>query len=112
MGIGEAVRQGDVYLTRLADLPDDRGAATDNRQLAPGSTRGSRHIVAAQSDVTITAPPKGSTVLVGPVIESRSRLLVEHPEHGHIDLPPGIYQTSFQRDYARERAEEIRRVQD
>ena len=109
MAFGEIVRQGDVYLTRVDHLPD--GEVCEERQLAPGNTKGSRHIVSESTDCVIVTPRRSSP-LIGPCIESRSRLIVEHPEHGWLDLPPGIYQVTYQRDYAKERAEEIRRVMD
>lgn len=112
MSPGECARQGDVYLTMLDRLPAQLGKKTEQRQLAPGTTQGSRHIVAASCGATIYEPAAGASALLGPVIDSPGRLLVEHPEHGHLDLPRGVYQATFQRDYAKERADEIRRVAD
>jgi hypothetical protein len=106
---GEAVRQGDVYLTRIQSPL--AGEPYPTRQLAPGTTKGSRHIVSAKTDCAIVIPPGGGP-LDGPCIDARSRLVVEHPEHGWLDLPPGAYRVTYQRDYARERAEEVRRVAD
>lgn len=110
MKVGEVARQGDVYLERI-EGPLGDWKATKERQLAPGTSKGSRHVVAASVDCRILEAP-GRDPLQGPCIISKSRLLVEHPEHGHLDLPPGCYAVSYQRQYARERAEELRRVQD
>ena len=110
---GESIRQGDVYLTRISSIPARIESVTLDRQLAPGTTKGSRHIVAAKSKATIYAPPPSSTDLSGPTIDCPTRrLVIEHPEHGWIDLPRGTYQVTYQRDYKRERAEELRRVAD
>lgn len=37
--VGEAIRQGDIYVRRLAELPAERGKKTELRQLAPGTTQ-------------------------------------------------------------------------
>ena len=45
--VGDEIRQGDVYLYPVEE-PAKPGAKVDRRQLAPGSTPGSRHIVEAR----------------------------------------------------------------
>lgn len=110
MKVSEVVRQGDLYVERIARLPKSRGPKTANRQLAIGETQGSRHV--AEGDVTVYATAKDADALTGPVIVARERWTLTHPEHGHFSLPAGKYRTRYQRDYARERAEELRRVQD
>lgn len=113
MKVGAVVRQGDLYLERLAALPKELGKRTADRQLAIGQTQGSRHVIdPAPEGLEIYAPPKDANALVGPVVSSPNRIRLTHPEHGHFDLPAGIYQVRYQRDYAKERAEEIRRVSD
>jgi hypothetical protein len=110
MAVGEVARQGDVYLTRV-DASHKRGKAISDRQLAPGTTKGSRHILATP-EAKLYAPAEPGP-LTGPVVDSPTRrVYVEHPEHGHLDLPLGCYQTTYQRDYAKERADEVRRVAD
>lgn len=113
MATGEVVRQGDLYLERLTELPRDLGKRTEDRQLAVGQTQGSRHVVdPAPKGLAIYARPEGATALVGPVVSSPKRFRLTHPEHGHFSLPAGVYQVRYQRDFAKERAEEIRRVAD
>lgn len=119
--VGDVVRQGDLYLVCLASLPESKDAAT--RQLAPGETQGSRHIVDGDCRVVepidrsavaneIARVVKGASVpeqLVGPLVECRGETTVTHPEHGHKILPAGTtWATVYQRAYA----EEVRRVQD
>ena len=41
--LGDVVRQGDLYLVAIEALP--KGTATRERQLVPGTTQGSRHVV-------------------------------------------------------------------
>ncbi len=96
---GEAVRQGDIYVTRLKTLPG-HGNELAARQLAPGASRGSRHC--AEGEVKIYAPPAGATPLTGPFIVATEGFRITHPEHAHFEMPAGVYQVTYQRDFARE----------
>jgi hypothetical protein len=72
-------------------------------QLAPGNTRGSRHLIhdeclphvemydiARRDDRTIDA-------LRGKVIKTSKALRIVHPEHGAVTVPAGLYMVIFQR---------------
>lgn len=99
---GHTVRQGDVMLTRhpLGTEFKQVGAETDNHQLAPGSTPGSRHIL--RKGPTIKSRV-GATVLTGPIVEAPAGFYLEHPRHGDIDCRlPGCYEVSYPRDFATE----------
>ena len=93
--IGKSIRQGDVYLTRIKSLPKDF-VETDNMQLAPGTTQGSRHIMV---NAKVYKNPKARNT-EGPIVVAKERCLLEHPEHAHFDLPAGTYQVTYQLDYA------------
>jgi hypothetical protein len=83
--LGDVVRQGDLYLIAIESLPN--GKKTKERQLVPGTTQGSRHVV------------EGDVEIVNEV----------HPEHGDKILPADtVWQCVYQQAYA----DEIRRVQD
>ena len=103
IAIDDVVRQGDIYIT-CTDL-DPRGEEIAERQLAPGSTKGSRHV--AHGDVKLYKV--NNDVLTGPLIVARERFEVKHPEHSNISMPSGSYAVTYQRDLA---AEERARVQD
>lgn len=103
---GDEVRQGDVYLWPCKH-PSGKAVTHSRHQLAPGNTKGSRHIAVGR--LKVWAPDKSAGPLVGPVIESDERFFVEHPEHANISLPSGCYQVGYQRDYE---MEEIQRVAD
>lgn len=110
IGFNEGVRQGDLYIMRIKDVPAD-ATPIDNpdRQLVPGTSQGSRHCITAETFANVKLLRlKQPTALQGPVIKAEKTFEVEHPEHGHFILPPGIYQAVYQRAYA----EELRRVQD
>lgn len=113
--VGDVVRQGDLYLVCLEELPD--GKPIDGRQLAPGTTQGSRHVLAGEcrivtADQAEVADRIGHDVqpeLVGPVFRCDAECTVTHPEHGDKVLPQG---TAWAVVYQRAYADEVRRVQD
>lgn len=102
---GEAIRQGDIYVVRIAKAPKQVGMLTANRQLAPGQTRGSRHVVEGELKV-YEAPERGSP-LEGPVVVATKAFRVTHPEHAHFELPAGTYRVLYQRDFSREELERV-----
>lgn len=109
MKAGEFARQGDVYLERIDGLTKG-WSETKNHQLAPGTSPGSRHVVSQgpRLFVSPTANPtdrtKQGTRLLGPQIVAKEAFTVEHPEHAHITLPAGTYQSSYQLDFNQQRA--------
>lgn len=108
--VGDSWRQGDVYITLLADVPTD--AIKEPKvilQLAPGTTQGSRHILDSRTGVTMYRLPSPG-MLDGPVIACRKERTITHPEHGDVVLPPGVYGISYQCDLDAE--ERQRRVKD
>lgn len=91
--IGQHVRQGDLYVIRIKDCPT-KGEISD-RQLAPGSTQGSRHV--AEGDVTIYRV-ESRDVAIGPIVFASAQWRLAHPEHAHMVLPAGTYQIRYQVD--------------
>lgn len=116
---GDVVRQGDLYLVCLTEAV--QGKSLSERQLAPGTTQGSRHV--AEGDCRVLDADKsalssairclcGAAVpveLIGPVVECRGKTTITHPEHGNRTLPA---ESSWAVVYQRQFAEEIRRVLD
>lgn len=101
METGEHVRQGDVYVVRIDTRP--RGMTeTQDRQLAPGTTQGSRHV--AEGDLTVYRRTDTREVAIGPVVIARKEWRLAHPEHAHMVLPAGDYQIRFQVDERTKRA--------
>lgn len=108
--IGQWARQGDVYLIAIKAKPKGAKAVAHQAeiQLALGQTMGSRHMLRMSEGVTlyrVVAPGP----LDGGTIVAKGRCYINHPEHAHMDLPPGIYAVTYQRDLS---AEEIRAVRD
>ena len=104
---GQIVRQGDIYIEAISKAKFEQvsGKETDNRQLAEGESKGSRHIVGAGPKVFA---PKQRRQLFGPLINATQRFVVEHPEHAHVSLPSGYYRVRFQREGTDEEWERVR----
>lgn len=108
--VGDTVRQGDVYITLLKSVPCGSTIIDKpSRQLAPGTTQGSRHCIKSLRGVTLYSI-SNATVYDGPVISSAKAITITHPEHGNWLLPPGCYAISYQRTEDSEGRQ--RRVQD
>lgn len=100
--IGKSVRQGDIYLHRVNNT-HDIGDELDIRQIAEGTSIGSRHILIGDVKVYqgVKLPsyvnklwPLGYTFDVG-----EEGATVTHPEHAHIDIcVKGRYVVTHQMD--------------
>lgn len=100
--IGKSVRQGDLYLHRVSNN-HEIGDMLDIRQIADGTSIGSRHILIGDVKVYqgVQLPsyvnklwPLGYTFDV-----SEERATVTHPEHAHIDIcVKGRYVVTHQMD--------------
>ena len=103
LSIGDWHAQGDVMFKRIEKVPEGSELVKNPKsQLAPGNTRGSRHIVMDEHMAHLkfyTIPKK--TPLDGPVVEADAQWEVTHPDHGHVIMPKGIYQIRYQRQYAK-----------
>ena len=100
--IGKTFPQGDVILTRISGEEFGKlkiAGPAESRQLAPGNSMGSRHIVTPGPKILTL---QGATPLEGPVIQAETAFSVEHPKHRHAGLPAGFYKVTFPRDFARE----------
>ena len=113
MGDGEAAHQGDVYIVKVKKYSDifdihetlgewadpKLGPKTDNRQLVPGNTKGSRHVVEG-SNLVVHAAVSNSSPLQGPTIIAKGEWTLTHPEHAHHKFGAGTYVSIFQRDFS------------
>lgn len=99
---GPACRQGDIYVWRIKSVP--KGATKrGERQLALGTTKGSRHVAAAGPSL-YDLPQAKRHALLGPIVKAPERWTIEHPEHAHVSLPAGCYQIGYQLDARTRRA--------
>ncbi len=104
---GDEIRQGDIYLYPVNTAPTNLEAQQSaTRQLAPGESKGSRHIVVTPSVKIFNK--KNPNALDGPVLFAEERFVVTHPEHADISCPPGTYNVTYQRDHMKEEMERVR----
>lgn len=111
MEVGDEHRQGDLRVIRLADdFVKCRGnelvpMRTVPRQLAPGTTQGSRHEISKTKGLKAFSL-RDATPLDGPVIMASQSFSITHPEHGDcVNLPPGCYAFPGQRALAEDERE-------
>lgn len=107
--IGMVIHQGDVYLHRVDD-EHPRGRMLGTRQVAVGTTIGSRHVVEGDGVNVYEGKKLPSWVkvpewcseadLLGPVVVVDDTCTLTHPEHAHHRIPSGTYQTTYQADFA------------
>lgn len=82
--IGQAVRQGDVLLQRVAELPSG-ATARRRRDLAVGSR--ASHLAADPAQTFSAAGTPDIYILAD------QRWALEHDEHAWFILPPGVYRS-------------------
>lgn len=102
-------RQGDVLIERISSLPKNRKPVAREHGkviLAHGEVTGHAHAI-ADNHVAQTASADHPGVTFLEVSEAMAAL--KHEEHATIELPPGEYRVTRQREYS---PEEIRNVAD
>jgi hypothetical protein len=108
MDPGDCWAQGDIGILMIQAVPAGaKVSKSPSAQLAPGNTQGSRHVLESMEGLTLYEIDN-ATPLDGPVIDAPSGCRVNHPEHGDVTLPTGVYAIVYQRAFA----EELRRIQD
>lgn len=98
-------RQGDVFIERIAKLPSNLKQQQGRIILAYGEVTGHAHEIKNKNTARIYHDENMATILE--VIEALA--LLEHQEHGTVELEKGIYKIFCQREYS---PEEIRNVAD
>ena len=109
IAVGQFIRQGDVYLERLATAPTNLSPWTHGSQISEGVTLGSRHIAIGAKVFTPSnynhAVNRGTRdtpkpAFVGPVLVATEPFELAHPEHCDFEVPAGTYQVWYQSDPA------------
>ena len=109
---GDRSDQGDVLIWRFDSL-DQLPAVVESKEpilkLAPGDSKGSRHILLDDSVKTAKFYNiKNPSPLQGPVWINEEETVLTHPEHNNQVFAPGCYFATYQLAHA----DEVRRVQD
>ncbi len=109
--LGDVVRQGDLYLVCIDEMPTKNARPSNNPQLVPGTSQGSRHILANGKFQIVNGHSFNSLdpVYVGPAFHCKTDVEVTHPEHGNKILPED---STWQCVYQMAWAEEARRIED
>jgi hypothetical protein len=100
MQVGEWIRQGDVYVIRV-DEKTPKGDPLGTRQVALGTSNGSRHVADGPRVEVFRAV--GASEFDYCVVTSPEWWALTHPEHAHFELPCGTYLVRHQRDIATRR---------
>jgi hypothetical protein len=100
---GDYIRQGDVHVELIEKVPENSSLQTEpSNQVAPGNTKGSRHILSSLDGVEIYIL-NSSTELQGPIVKTIKETTLTHPEHGDWILPANrVYAITYQRAYGKE----------
>lgn len=109
---GDVIRQGDVYLVRVAKTSTERvrgGPWRGGAQVADGASVGARHIAMGPGLRLVEVAPYeipgvDRTALFGPLVEAEGRWALTHPEHADCSLPAGCWQVLYQSDPRTRRA--------
>ena len=115
MAVGDVHWQGDVGI-QCSEKVDAEGPVVETkpvRQLAPGTSRGSRHCVNEASIPGLKFYAlRSPTALDGPriLVPEGQTLVVDHPDHGTCIFPAGAYRIRYQQQY--DAMGELRRVRD
>ena len=116
MAPGDYHWQGDVCITKLDKKPGRIVKTSRVRQLAPGNSRGSRHLVTSDTlkNLTFYRQNGRTNDLQGPIIvvPKGKKMKVDHPDHGTVVVPEGIYSVNYQRQYDPKAVEQSARVID
>ena len=100
------VRQGDVYLRQVKEIPADAQPTKqqDRIVLALGEVTGHAHAIHDLENTEVFVKADGTMYL-----SVKESVNLQHEEHGTITLPPGNYERVIQREYS---PEAIRNVAD
>ena len=102
---GMAYRQGDIGVVMLKALPDGAKKIENpaNRQVAPGTNRGSRHCVDPADVVSFYTIDDGDVLSDLCVTARKAGFTLRHPEHADVTFPRGTYRFIHQQNERRER---------
>jgi hypothetical protein len=102
----KSYRQGDVLIVECDRVDGGKEVEREDGRivLAHGEATGHSHAIASM-DATLFM----DEATLNHYLDVRAPVVIEHEEHGHIELPSGYYQVRRQREY---RPEGLRNVAD
>jgi hypothetical protein len=102
-------RQGDVLIERIAEIPKAavKQMPSEKIILAHGEVTGHCHLLKTklpaewfQLDETLPAGRQAAALAGKLFVSLPAAGVVEHPEHAALNLPPGRYRVTRQREYS------------
>jgi len=98
------IRQGDVLLVKVDEVPEEATAVKRDRQgrlvVAGGEATGHAHAIHAKSADLYAM---GAFMY----LEAPKKVVLRHEEHDNIELDPGTYKITRQREYTPERIRQV-----
>ena len=108
MSVGDMYAQGDIGLQLVDRLPDGakvRKVPKGDYQIAPGNTKGSRHIIPARCMADVTVYDVQVDDLCDTALVTQAPIDLLHPEHGdHLGYAAGIYLVRHEQNEQRQRS--------
>jgi hypothetical protein len=103
-------RQGDVFIERVDDIPAGVSACKADARgvvLAEGEATGHHHRIGPMfRSAKLFDGPEGAKFLK---VGGTAPVALTHEEHSPVDLPPGNYRVTIQREYS---PDAVRQVED
>jgi hypothetical protein len=81
----EVIRQGDVMMVRVEDIPQGVGKSVDKYVLAEGEVTGHAHVLWGRATMFLADEGRGTYLQV------HAPSMLKHEEHREIPVPPGKY---------------------
>lgn len=91
MKIGDFIRQGDVALVMISDMPSN--LIEKDKILALGETSGHKHQFVSPQ-VQVFADRQGNQF-----VDVKERAMLQHEEHAHLQVPIGKFRVVLQREF-------------
>lgn len=111
----DLIWQGDFGVEVVSVIPPNYRDADSIKQLVPGNTVGSRHVLADTSTVSDFMLPDGWTSDAsydgqwGPLFRAKEETVIEHPTHGDVTIAKGhLIRCRYQRNWDAQKKRERR----
>ena len=93
--VGDGVWQGDLGIEIVSAVPEGyvlvEKPKEDDKQIVPGNTQGSKHVLRSIVGVSIWRPKNWPSEIgiFGPCIVAESEAVIDHPTHGEVTISAG-----------------------
>ena len=94
------IRQGDILLKEIPGIPENRRNEIQwktSRIIAEGEITGHNHELTG-GRVGVVEGWRGNS-MYAVINDEGPEVILQHPEHGHLQIEPGVYEVIRQREY-------------